>query len=70
MYYIIFGIALSIIILRIIKASENNSNNNQNTTNNITVKDGMNLYFGKVLGKLFIIIILLLIIFFIIPLFL
>ena len=64
--YIIIGLAISSIIIKVLKYLDNNTNaqNNEESNNNyerITVKDGMNLYFGKVLGKILIIIIILII---------
>ena len=57
--YIIIGCAISSLLIKIIKALDrpNNSNNIQNNNTNqsnasFTIKDGMNLYFGKVVGKL------------------
>lgn len=65
--YLIIGLAVFSISYKIVKAldggnkseSQNNDNynNNNNSNNSITVKDGMNLYFGQVIGKLIIIII-------------
>ena len=57
--YIIIGCAIASIIIKIIKAIEkpNNSNIDSSTNNtSFTIKDGMNLYFGKVVGKLILII--------------
>ena len=53
--YIIIGCAIASLIIKIIKAIDkpNNSNINGNANNtSFTIKDGMNLYFGKVVGKL------------------
>lgn len=59
--YIIIGCALASLIIKIIKAIERPKTNNQNDTENnntsISIKDGMNLYFGKVAGKIIILII-------------
>lgn len=62
--YLIIGLALFSISYKIVKAldggnkseTQNNDNSNNNK-NSISVKDGMNLYFGQVIGKLIIIII-------------
>lgn len=53
--YIIIGCAITSLIIKIIKAIDRPNNNNiDSSTNNtsFTIKDGMNLYFGKVVGKL------------------
>ena len=64
--YIIIGCSLASLIIKIIKAIDKPNNNTNNTTQNnnssFTVKDGMNLYFGKVAGKIIILIIALVII--------
>lgn len=54
--YIIIGCALASILLKLVKALDNSTEKNKNNNNNsrITVKDGMNLYFGKIIGKLII----------------
>lgn len=56
--YIIIGCALASLIIKIIKAIERSKTNNQNSTtnnnNSISIKDGMNLYLGKVVGKIII----------------
>lgn len=56
--YIIIGCALASLIIKIIKAIERPKTNNQNSTtnnnNSISIKDGMNLYLGKVVGKIII----------------
>ena len=61
--YLIIGLALFSISYKIVKAldggNKSESQNNDKYTNNknnnsITMKDGMNLYFGKVIGKLII----------------
>ena len=69
--YVIIGLAISSIIIKVIKWLDSNTNNqsneNINNDNNnygrTTVKDGMNFYFGKVLGKIILIIIILIIAF-------
>lgn len=53
--YIIIGCTIASLIIKIIKAIDRSNNNNiDSSTNNtsFTIKDGMNLYFGKVVGKL------------------
>ncbi len=61
--YIIIGCALASLIIKIIKAIDKpNNNTNQNNNSSFTVKDGINLYFGKVAGKIIILIIALVII--------
>lgn len=62
--YIIIGCALASIIIKIIKAIDkpNNNTNQNNNNSSLSIKDGMNLYFGKVIGKIIIIIIALIII--------
>ena len=52
--YIIIGIALFSLTIKIIKKIDNNKNEN-NT--NLKIKDGFNFYIGKTLGKLLILII-------------
>lgn len=53
--YIIIGCAIASLIIKIIKAIDRPNNNNIDSNANntsFTIKDGMNLYFGKVIGKL------------------
>ena len=53
--YIIIGCAIASLIIKIIKVIDKPNNNNiDSNTNNtsFTIKDGMNLYFGKIIGKL------------------
>ena len=53
--YVIIGIALFSISYKSVKSLDNGGKNKEeNNTGNATIKDGMNLYFGTVLGKLII----------------
>lgn len=76
--YVIIGLALASITYKIVKALDNAGNKNnynydnnaqnnnityQNNNSNFTIKDGMNLFLGKVLGKLIVIIIIILLFF-------
>ena len=50
--YIIIGLALFSLTIKIVKKLDNTENKEQNTNSNIKIKDGINLYFGSIIGKL------------------